>query len=96
MENLPESGMENGNVTLGHLGNLAPPGEREESASHHVLESWKHIFQHCASARAFAFKTAHLEYGDGVYIEISVISENHPGSFVVHRGIFWVLSEGPQ
>ena len=36
-ENIPKSGMKNGNVTLGHLGNLAPTGQREESASHHVL-----------------------------------------------------------
>ena len=36
-ENMPKSGMKNGNVTLGHLGNLAPTGQREESASHHIL-----------------------------------------------------------
>ena len=34
---MPKSGMKNGNVTLGHLGNLASTGQREESASHHVL-----------------------------------------------------------
>ena len=36
-ENMPKSGMRNGNVTHGHLGNLASPGDLEESASHHVL-----------------------------------------------------------
>ena len=33
---MPKSGMINGNVTLGHLGSLASPGDLEESASHHV------------------------------------------------------------
>ena len=36
-ENMPKFGMKSGNVTLGHLGNLAPPAELEESASHHIL-----------------------------------------------------------
>ena len=36
IENIPKSRAKNLNVTLGHLGNLAPPGELEESASHHV------------------------------------------------------------
>ena len=38
LENIPKFGLKSGNVTLGHLGNLAPPGELEESASHHVLK----------------------------------------------------------
>ena len=36
-ENMPKSGMKNGNVTHWHLGSLAPPCHLEESASHHVL-----------------------------------------------------------
>ena len=34
---MPKSDMKNGNVTHWHLGSLASPGDREESASHHVL-----------------------------------------------------------
>ena len=40
---MPKSGMKNGNVTHGHLGNLASPGDREESASHHVLITLSHM-----------------------------------------------------
>ena len=39
-ENMPKFGMIFGNVTLRHLGNLAPPADREESASHHIMESF--------------------------------------------------------
>ena len=35
-ENMPKSNMKNGNATHWHLGSLASPGDREESASHHV------------------------------------------------------------
>ncbi len=38
-----KSGMTNGNVTHGHLGNLAPPCQAEESASHHVLITLSHM-----------------------------------------------------
>ena len=37
LENMLKSGMKNGNVTQWHLGSLAPPGDLEDSASHHVL-----------------------------------------------------------
>ena len=47
---MPKSDMKNGNVTLGHLGNLAPTGQREESASHHILiESILYDVALCAS-----------------------------------------------
>ena len=47
---MPKSGMKNGNVTLGHLGNLAPTGQREESASHRILkELILHDVALCAS-----------------------------------------------
>ena len=39
-ENMPKFGMKSGNVTLGHLGSLASRGDLEESASHHIMESF--------------------------------------------------------
>ena len=33
---MPKACIKNANVTHGHLGNLAPTGQREESASHHI------------------------------------------------------------
>ena len=49
--NMPKSDMKNGNVTNWHLGSLAYPGDREESASHHVLftihtQTWNIVRQH--------------------------------------------------
>ena len=55
-ENMPESRTRNLNVTHGHLGNLASPGEREESASHHVLIiNVKGDVTLCASTAIFSF-----------------------------------------
>ena len=40
---MPRLDMKSGNVTLRHLGNLAPPAELEESASHHVEVSLEEV-----------------------------------------------------
>ena len=37
---MPRIDMKSGNVTLRHLGNLAPPAELEESASHHLSQRY--------------------------------------------------------
>ena len=53
-ENMSKSSMKNGNVTHWHLGSLASPGDREESASHRVLirNTYKNI-KHCAPVQNF-------------------------------------------
>ena len=55
---------------LGHLGSMAPPSHREESASHHVVkfgEALKaFVFHHCASAQILGFRGAHLAMFDGL------------------------------
>ena len=50
---MPKSDMKNGNVTHWHLGSLASPGDREESASHHVLFT---IHKHMKALRVSAAK----------------------------------------
>ena len=68
---------ENQKFAFGHLGSLAAPGDLEESASHHVLNHMNiKTLKHCAPAQRNRIFNDHLLYGDVIWRQIFIFSEN--------------------
>ena len=94
-ENLPKSGIKNGNVTHWHLGSLAATGKREESASHHVLITWSHISfntvrQHANDVRELTFRMRRR------HLEVKFHDDlNCPRSFQMHSKCILVIPNDP-
>ena len=96
-ENMPKSRTRNLNVTHGHLGNLASPGEREDSASHHVLMTMmKHNEALCASTKilcsGMVIRCTETSFR-GQFSWFLKIVEEHPNGSELFPGYSWWLPD---